>query len=67
MNSKSNKTKEISSSFVHKDGGWGWIVILANSYNLGITVGTVSNYALLYNKMVLIYKNEENHVFYAGY
>ena len=47
MNSKSNKTKEISSSFVHKDGGWGWIVILANSYNLGITVGTVSNYALL--------------------
>ena len=64
---ETNDDKEINSkTYFHKEGGWGWIVMLATSYNVGLLVGIVNSYALIYNKMVNTYEHEENHVFYAG-
>lgn len=52
--------------FVHMEGGWGWIVLLAVGFNMGVNVGLIGNYPLVYNKLVVDYKDTENNVFYAG-
>ena len=52
--------------FVYKEGGWGWVVVIATSYCFGILVGMMNNYALIYNKLEIVYNGTENHVFYAG-
>ncbi len=49
------------------DGGWGWVVVAAVSYCLGILYGMVNNYALLYNKFAVVYNNTENHIIYAAW
>ncbi len=53
-------------NFVYKEGGWGWIVVVASSYCFGILYGMVGNYALIYNKFEIVYKTTPNHVLYAG-
>ena len=53
-------------NFVYKEGGWGWVVVIATSYCFGILVGMMNNYALIYNKLEIVYNGTENHVFYAG-
>lgn len=52
--------------FVYKEGGWGWVVVIATSYCFGILVGMMNNYALIYNKFEIVYNGTENHIFYAG-
>ena len=53
-------------NFEYKDGGWGWVVVIASSYCFGILYGMVGNYALIYNKFEIVYNSTENHVLYAG-
>ena len=53
-------------SFVYKEGAWGWIVVLSASYCLGILIGMINNYALIYNKLIAVYSDTDHHVFYAG-
>ena len=60
------KILEENHEFKHKDGGWGWIVMIATGFNIGNVVGILNCYTLVYNKMVNTYEHEENHVFYAG-
>ena len=67
---KSNSEEPLNekvAEFVHSEGGWGWIVVLAVGFNMGVNVGIIGNYPLIYNKLVVDYKDTENHVFYAGY
>ena len=51
---------------VYKEGGWGWIVVIATGYSFGIIIGLINNYALIYNEFDRVYNQTENHVFYAG-
>ena len=54
-------------AFVYKEGGFGWIVVIACSYSFGILVGMINNYALIYNKLDIVYNNTENHIIYAAW
>lgn len=53
--------------FVHSEGGWGWVVVFAVSYNIGILVGMMNNFALIINKLDTVYNGTENHIFYASW
>ncbi len=53
--------------FHYKEGGWGWLVVVATSYCFGVLVGMMNNYALIYNKLEIVYNGTENHVFYAAW
>ena len=63
--SKSAEKSELE-EFEYMEGGWGWVVVIASSYCFGILYGMVGNYALVFNKFVLVYNETENHVLYAG-
>ena len=52
--------------YVPIDGGYGWVVCLATFWCFGIIIGMDYNYSLIYNKLVIVYNNTENHVIYAG-
>jgi len=54
------------STFLHKDGGKGWFVVLASCWCFGIILTMQNTYSLLYNNMIETYKNSTNHVLYAG-
>jgi hypothetical protein len=56
----------ILSIFQHREGGWGWVVVLSTGYSFGILIGMVNNYTLIYEKFVVIYNKTENHVVYSG-
>lgn len=51
----------------YKEGGWGWIVVIAVSYCFGILYGMVNNYALIYNKFTIVYNGTHNHIIYAAW
>jgi len=51
---------------IYKEGGWGWVVVLATGYSFGIIIGLINNYALIYNEFDKVYAQTENHIFYAG-
>ena len=51
---------------IYKEGGWGWIVVIATGYSFGIIIGFINNYALIYNKFDNVYAETKNHIFYAG-
>lgn len=53
-------------SFIRKEGGWGWVVVVASAYCFGIIVGMINNYALIYNKLIEIFSETEHHILYAG-
>ena len=55
-----------TSDFEYKEGGWGWVVVVATGYCFAILIGMVNNYALIHNKFVVVYNSTENHVFYSG-
>lgn len=57
-------TEEID--FIHAEGGWGWIVVLATGYCFGCLMGMINNYALIYNEFDKVYNGTPNHIFYAG-
>jgi len=66
LESKLNNTESIELNankviepvaFVYKEGGFGWIVVIACSYSFGILVGMINNYALIYNKLDIVYNN----------
>ncbi len=57
----------VAEQFEVSDGGWGWVVVVAVSYCLGILYGMVNNYALIYNKFAKVYNNTENHIIYAAW
>lgn len=52
-------------NFVASEGGWGWVVVLACSYNIGMLVGLMNNYAIIINGLDVAYNGTENHIFYA--
>lgn len=52
--------------FIHAEGGWGWIVVLATGYCFGCLMGMINNYALIYNEFDKVYNGTPNHIFYAG-
>ena len=52
--------------FDFKEGGWGWVVVIAASYSFGILNGMVNNYALVYNKLDVVYNGTDNHTLFAG-
>ncbi len=51
--------------FVHKEGGYGWIVVLTASYNLGVIVGLNNNYALIYDEFLMVSTDKDQSI-YAG-
>jgi len=57
---------EVKKDFVYLEGGWGWVIVMATSINMGLILGICNNYSLVYNKLVIVYQDTENHVFYAG-
>jgi hypothetical protein len=61
------KSVNEDSTFVHEDGGKGWLVVLASCWCFGIILTMQNTYSLLYNNMVETYANTTNHVLYAGY
>ena len=63
-NSKGSKGSE--PEFVYREGGWGWLVVIASGYCFGILIGLLNDYSLLYNQMTKDFKDTENHVLYAG-
>lgn len=54
-------------NFVASEGGWGWVVVLACSYNIGMLVGLMNNYAIIINGLDKAYNGTENHIFYASW
>lgn len=60
-----NETQQ-QKSFVHKDGGMGWIVVIASCWCFGIVISMQNSYSLLYNSIIEKYKNSTNPVSYAG-
>lgn len=58
--------KESDDTFVYKEGGWGWVIVVCSGYCLGILIGMLNNYALIYNKFVKVYEGTNNVIFYAG-
>ena len=61
-----NEEINIRPQFVHLDGGYGWVVCFASFWCFGMIIGMDYNYSLIYNKLVDVYNNTENHVVYAG-
>jgi hypothetical protein len=58
---------DVDDTFEYKEGGWGWLVVIACGFCFGILIGMVNNYALIYNGLDEAYKNTtENHVVYTG-
>lgn len=57
---------ETEKEFIHRDGGWGWVVVLVAAYNIGLAVGITGNYSLVYIEIVNMYNTTEDNVFYAG-
>ena len=55
-----------NNSFTIKDGGSGWLVVIASCWCFGIIISMQNSYSLLYNSIIEKYKNETNHVAYAG-
>ena len=53
--------------FNYKEGGWGWMVVVATGYCFGILIGMINNYALIYNELDTVYNGTvKNHVVYCG-
>ena len=52
--------------FIHKEGGWGWVIVIATGYCFGTLMGMINNYALIFDKFDKVYNGTENHIFYAG-
>jgi len=53
--------------FIYKEGGWGWMVVVATGYCFGILIGMINNYALIYNELDSVYNGTvKNHVVYCG-
>lgn len=53
--------------FKYKEGGWGWMVVVATGYCFGILIGMINNYALIYNELDSVYNGTvKNHVVYCG-
>lgn len=52
--------------FIYKEGGWGWVVVIASGYCFGILIGMINNYALIYNELVKVHNGTANHVVYSG-
>ena len=59
-------TSSKTDDFEYKEGGWGWVVVIASAYCFGILYGMVGNYALIFNKFEQVYNETDNHIFYAG-
>ena len=57
---------QLNSKFVYKEGGFGWIVVLATGYCFGVLIGMINNYALILNEIDRVYNETENHVVYSG-
>ena len=66
IDENSNELDNIDIEFVYKEGGWGWIVVLACGYCFGLIIGMTNNYALLYNEFDRIYNQTENHIVFSG-
>ncbi len=52
--------------FKYKEGGFGWIVVIATGYCFGVLIGMINNYALILNELDRVYNETENHVLYSG-
>jgi hypothetical protein len=59
-------SQENNETFVYREGGFGWIVVLATGYSFGVLIGMVNNYALIMNEIDRVYNETEHHVLYAG-
>jgi hypothetical protein len=59
------ETDELT-DFIHKEGGWGWVVVIATGYCFGALMGMINNYALIYNEFDNVFNGTDNHIFYAG-
>ncbi|RNA11488.1 monocarboxylate transporter 10-like [Brachionus plicatilis] len=62
-----DQPKQEEPEFVHRDGGWGWLVVLCTGYCFGILIGMCNNYALIYVELERVYIGTDNHVTYAGW
>lgn len=52
--------------FQYKEGGWGWVLVLATAYCFSINIGMMNNYALIHDKFIVVYNSTRNQVFYSG-
>lgn len=57
---------ETKDDFVHREGGFGWVVVIACGYCFGVLIGMITNYALIFNGLEIAYNQTENHIIYAG-
>jgi hypothetical protein len=58
--------KNVHQDFVYKEGGFGWVVVIATGYCFGVLIGMINNYALILNELDRVYNDTENHVLYSG-
>ena len=68
MNDSDNNKQQKGSNenFIRKEGGWGWVVVIASAYCFGIIIGMINNYALVYDKLIEVYSETKHHILYAG-
>ena len=52
--------------FVHREGGFGWMVVFASCWCFGFIIAVSNSYSLIYNSLVDNYQNVTNNVVYAG-
>jgi hypothetical protein len=63
--SAQNRSKR-KKGFVHREGGYGWIVVFASCWCFGFIIAVSNSYSLIYNSLVDNYRNVTNNVVYAG-
>jgi hypothetical protein len=66
MSENSTESTCRKEEIIYREGGWGWVIVLATGYSFGIIIGLINNYALIYNEFDKVYAQTENHIFYAG-
>jgi len=52
---------------VHKEGGYGWVVVIATGYCFGVLISMVNTYALVVNELNEVYESSDNHVLYSAW
>ena len=61
-----DEKKDDEALFRYKEGGWGWIVVIACGYCFGVIVSLINDYTLIYDEFDIEYKDKvENHLLYA--